>query len=294
MLGLNEDPPKYTLPTLYKRTSTGAVTKWTVHVIENVVTTTHGQVDGKIQTTSDTVREGKNAGKSNATTPAEQAIKQAHSKWEKQTKKGYVQELTAAERGDVDESVIEGGIPPMLAPSAIYPKFAHKPQWPVFTQPKLDGMRCLAILEDGKCTLWSRTRKRIGSMVHIERQIEALFMHVVALEASSVGTSMENAFRSSRTIFDGELFVAGVPFEDVLSWIRTDEPGENSHRIEYHVYDFPTNPKCSFSVRWAALRAIGGKFEKVKASSLFLVPTQTAANAQEELEQHEANLAALH
>ena len=54
------------------------------------------------------IREGKNAGKKNATTPVEQAMAEARSQWGK--KKGYVEKITQAQDGHVDEETIEGGI----------------------------------------------------------------------------------------------------------------------------------------------------------------------------------------
>lgn len=101
-------------PTLYKLTSTKAVQQWTISVDDTTITTTYGQVGGAMLTTSDTVTEGKNLGKKNATTPAQQAIAEAKAKWEKQRKKGYVEDVVAATAGKVDD-VIEGGVLPMLA-----------------------------------------------------------------------------------------------------------------------------------------------------------------------------------
>lgn len=298
MLGLNNEAiSDLAFPTLFKKTSTGAVEEWTISVTDNVIKTVHGQFNGKKQESCDTLREGVNAGKSNATTPAQQALKEARAKWEKQRKKGYVQLYADAVAGVV-EDVIEGGIAPMLAPSGLYPKFAHKLQWPVFTQPKLDGMRCIAILEDGKCTLWSRTRKRIRSMVHIERQIESLWPFIQSIQSmareTEVGASMcVNTDGRMRAIFDGELFKTGVPFEDVLSWIRTYEPGPRSREIEYHVYDFPTRPERVFSERHHALQVISTRFQRADTQSLFLVRTPVAASPKDLDEQHEENLADL-
>src|SRR5690349_5759722 len=56
-----------TLPTLYKRNSNAtAVQQWTISVDGATITTTYGQVGGAMQTTSDTIAEGKNLGKKNA------------------------------------------------------------------------------------------------------------------------------------------------------------------------------------------------------------------------------------
>ena len=49
-----------TLPTLYKRTSTGAIQMWSIGVEKNVIIVNFGQVDGKIQRTEETIKDGKN------------------------------------------------------------------------------------------------------------------------------------------------------------------------------------------------------------------------------------------
>jgi hypothetical protein len=83
------------LPTLYKKTSKGAIEQWTiwVEVDENHVQkgdptppyhifTEYGHVGGKMQIAKETVWKGKNIGKKNETTAKEQAEAQARSEWE--------------------------------------------------------------------------------------------------------------------------------------------------------------------------------------------------------------------
>jgi hypothetical protein len=56
-----------TFPTLFKKTNTGAIQSWSILVEDNKITVTHGQFDGKKQTSSDIIKEGKNIGKANST-----------------------------------------------------------------------------------------------------------------------------------------------------------------------------------------------------------------------------------
>jgi DNA ligase 1 len=212
-----------TFPTLYKKTSKGAQQEWTIHAEEDypplgAIVTRYGQTGGAIQETRDVVLKGKNIGKKNETTPYQQACAEAQAKWEKQLKKGYVQNADAAMSGEVD-AVIEGGILPMLAHR--YDQQGHKIQFPAYVQPKLDGHRCIAVVENGKCSLWSRTRKRINSMPHIERAVEFLFGGRTSL------------------ILDGELYHHGYRdnFEELTSLIRPDAPRGGHEVVQYHVYD---------------------------------------------------------
>jgi predicted DNA-binding WGR domain protein len=135
-------------PTLYKKTSTGAIQFWTIEAKGNEIITTYGQVGTESpQTTIDIVKEGKNAGQSNATSANEQAEREAKSSWTKKLKKGYVDSIAAAEAGERD-AIIEGGIDPMLAhkysTNGVLTKDAKKIKFPALGQPKMDGIRCIA------------------------------------------------------------------------------------------------------------------------------------------------------
>lgn len=208
------------LDTLYKKTSTGASQSWEISTEDNVIVTRWGQVGGKIQETRDVVAKGKNVGKKNETTPAQQAEAEAQSQWEKKLKKGYVKTLDDALADKVD-SVIEGGVSPMLAHR--YDEQGHKIKFPCLVQPKLDGHRCIAVVKDGKCTLWSRTRKPITSMVHIQRAIENLGI--------------------SDIVLDGELYNHDYrdKFEELTSFIRDAKVKPGAEVVEYHVYDIASD-----------------------------------------------------
>lgn len=207
-----------TFPTLYQKTNTGAIQQWRIWVEDillagpitgGFIYVEHGQVNGKLQETRDLVSEGKNPGKANETTPVQQAEKEALAKWVKAKKKGYVESIEDAQAGIVD-AVIEGGIEPMLAPNKSYPKddlLEKSIVYPCFFQPKLDGMRCIAIIENGKCTMWSRTRKRINTVPHI----------VTSLEKALPG--------HHRIVLDGELYSHALKdrFEDLISILRDEK-----------------------------------------------------------------------
>jgi len=217
-------------PTLYKKTSTGAIQFWTISADGNTITTTYGQVGtDSPQVTTDIIKEGKNAGRVNATTPEQQAQAEAKAKWTKQLKKGYVKTQEEAEAGTVDE-VIEGGVLPMLAHK--YRDHAKKIKFPCFGQPKFDGIRCLAIKKDGVCTLWSRTRKPIKSVPHIIKAIEAMPQDNFAL--------------------DGELYNHDYrqDFDTIIELVRPDEPVEGHEVVELHVYDTPTDQPYNARKDW--------------------------------------------
>ena len=83
---MNENKP-YFFPTLYNETEVRKIMEWSISVqwIDNIPTivTVFGYGDGKKQTTMLKILQGKNIGRSNQTTPYEQALSEAKSKWEK-------------------------------------------------------------------------------------------------------------------------------------------------------------------------------------------------------------------
>lgn len=209
------------LPTLYKKTSNGKIEQWTIAVVDAVIYTEYGHVGGKLQTACETVAEGKNLGKANATTAQEQAEAQAKSEWNtKLTRKGYVEDLAKAERG---ENAGAGGIRPMLAQP--FSKHGDKIEFPCYAQPKLDGIRCIAVVEDGgEVTLWSREQKPITAVPHIAEAVADLGL-------------------PPGTVLDGELYnhALRADFEKIVSAVRKQGPVDDAaaQLIQYHVYDIP-------------------------------------------------------
>lgn len=120
-----------TLPTLYKLSSTGKVQEWSIcygpDVVGSRYTIKHGQVGGKIQSTTTLIEYGKNIGKSNETSALQQAGLEAHSLWKKQKdRKGYTETIPQ-----------EKPFRPMLAQKFI--EHSDKIKFPALIQRKLDG-----------------------------------------------------------------------------------------------------------------------------------------------------------
>lgn len=99
---------------------------------------------------------------------------------------------------------------------------SHKIAFPAFMQPKLDGIRCIAMITNGKCTLWTRTRKQIKSVPHIVEALELAF-----------------AASSTPIVLDGELYNHALreQFEQIVSLVRKDKPDPRCDTVQYHVYD---------------------------------------------------------
>lgn len=267
--------------TLYKKTSTGAIQYWTISVKSEIgegctnpdgswnddnegvryglIVTEYGQINTtKPQVFIDPITKGKNIGKKNATSAFEQAQKEAVSRYEKQLKNGYVDSIEKALANSVDD-LIEGGIVPMLAQS--FSKHGHKIKYPCYAQPKLDGIRCIAILKDGVCTLWSRTRKPITGVPHIARAVEDLFN--------------KKGIASGK--LDGELYNHDLKhdFEQIVSHVRQEIPQPGHEIVQYHVYDAPI-ADLTFDQRISALAVVVGhaKDTPIRLVSSFLINSE--------------------
>lgn len=223
-------------PTLYKRDSKAKVLQWDLRVIKNdsgiaTIVTTHGQEGGKMQTTRDPITKGKNIGKANETTPEQQALAEAEAKWTKQQeRKGYV-----ADKKNLDTDT-RPGFEPMLAHR--YDKYPEKIVFPCIGQPKLDGHRCGATVENQTVVLTSRKREVIQGLPHIELALAGF---------APVGDAVR---------FDGELYNHDYKdkFEELTGFIRSKTPKEGFEVVQYHIYDLAN--ENIFYDRWMQLKAL--------------------------------------
>jgi DNA ligase-1 len=157
-----------TLPTLYSRTSTGAVQTWQIVVEDNQFYVISGQQNGKQVQSEPTICEGKNIGRANETTPSEQALSEAQSKWDKKVKLGYTTDVTKI---DSSTSFVE----PMLAKS--FDDYRDKMDWKsgLIVQNKYNGVRCVATYDGERVVLKSRKGEEWISVPHINKDLEKFF-----------------------------------------------------------------------------------------------------------------------
>lgn len=204
--------------TVYKTDSKGKVRVLTISTSQGNLTQESGLLGGKLVART-SLSKSKNVGRSNETTPQEQAILEAESKLKKKLDEGYFNTIKEAQ-----ERVV---ILPMLAKS--FESEKDKIDWAnVFVQPKLDGMRCLD-MPKGKI---SRKNKPILTVDHIE-----------------VIRPKKRDF-----IVDGELYAHGFSFQENMKLIKKYREGETEN-VKFHVYDV-LMPSMEFSDRYALLKAI--------------------------------------
>jgi ATP-dependent DNA ligase len=232
------------LNTIYKRDTSGSIRIWYAELGEGPLKghwrTVSGLLDGE-----KLVTEWKYAEPKRQANSEQQAVFEATAAMTKRLKVDYRTTI-----GDVDEqrhSVVK----PMLA------KTYAGWQGECFSQPKLDGMRCIAT-KDG---LWSRLNNRIISVPHIEADLKSFFGKFPTF------------------ILDGELYNHDLSddFNSIMSLTKkttriTMEDLERSKRlIQYWLFDVfdPEYPLYRFKKRWDFLNGLVGR-----PKSIVLTPTK--------------------
>ena len=226
-------------PKLYCKTSGGKLNFWKIWTLKNKIYTNWGQIDGDSVTNAVEV-EGKNIGRANETSPAEQAVKEAQSKWEKKKKRKYFETLKDAET--------KLNIKPMLA-KKLDDKRMAKLTFPVMAQPKLDGVRCMAYnLPNGQVRLMSRGGEDYD-IPHIQMKLKGKIPKGMCL--------------------DGELYAHGVALQTIRHLVETYTI--DSLVLGLHCYDYTALPPTDapFSERCKDL----GKLLSLGIQSVHMVTT---------------------
>ena len=220
------------LTELFKRDTKGKVRTWTVQYgwdSDDVagIRTISGLVDGEKITSVWNMSAPTNVGRSNARNTFEQAKFEAQAEWDKKNSKEYFADLK-----DIDSYE---NFKPMLAHDWAKVQFEAG-----YTQPKLDGIRCLI---DSR-GMWTRAGKPINSCPHIWESVKSIFD------------------TSPNIVLDGELYNHELKsdFQKIVSLVRKvkcrpEEIAESAKLVEYHTYDMydKDNTQLSFKERQSLL-----------------------------------------
>lgn len=197
---------------LYHLDSTGKTRVWWMESEGNRYRTHSGILNGAIVTSEWTVAEGKNIGRSNETTPEQQALSEVESTYQHKLARKYSEVLEEAKRSNIFQ--------PMLAEKYKPGKTKDKRY---YWQPKLDGVRCIMTSEGA----FSREGKPFFTVSHIYDHLKPL---------------LDCGF-----ILDGELYNHDLKddFDKLVSMIRQQkieklsqaEMDEIREKVQYHIYD---------------------------------------------------------
>jgi len=229
--------------TIYKIDSKGKVREWRMEQDGGKYRTVAGLQEGNQVTSEWTIAEAKNVGRANATTAEEQAASEIDAHYTKKLKIDYYE--------DGEDMTVPKIFKPMLA--AGWDKQKKKIKYPVYTQPKLDGIRCLAMAHG----LFSRKGEPIVALPHVEEALAPVFA----------------AFPDA--VLDGELYNHDLrqDFNTITSLVRKNKPpvypyvaanvsssktvlSVSPDMAQYHVYDLPSETLLKFGHRGRTLRAL--------------------------------------
>lgn len=216
-------------PKLCEQSSTGKVKHWSIEVMGSPLASVtkirvkYGTDNSKVRVSDKDISKGKNIGRSNETTPYEQALLEAEATWKKKLDKGYVENLA-----DISKEVLL----PMLAHT--FQKRGHDITYPCYCQPKLDGVRCLAKkIDDKTIKYYSRAGKEFTTLEHLTPNLLKL-MQV-------------------DQVLDGEIYSHDYTFQQAISYLKKLRP--ESKTLEYHVFDL-VDTNMTFERRYIELRYI--------------------------------------
>lgn len=241
---------------LYKRDSKGKIRFYRGEVgqeNDNYYTrAVTGLHEGKLVESGWRIVEQKNIGKANETSLYGQALAEMTADAKKKSDRGYFDDINKVDTYDK--------IKPMLASKHEDAKYDFENK-KYYTQPKLDGIRCIARANG----LWTRAGKELVSVPHINDELKSFFE------------------KYPDAILDGELYNHELRenFNKITSLVRKTKPEpwdikDSKRLVEYHVYDVISHTGV-FSERmdWIIEQAEGiPKF----TNSVILVETQQIFN----------------
>lgn len=194
-------------PTLYAKNKNGAWKEWNIRVqMANNETprieTQHGLLEGKKITETLVILKAKRG----YDTLWDQAVFTAQSKWNhKHNRENYQTSM----KENITKTAPNS---PMLAKTFDNGKHLH---YPLYIQPKIDGLRCLAHSNG----LFSRTGCPFLGLDAIKNDLKTYFL------------------KHDGYVVDGELYSDEMPFEELSGYCRRQKEIPSGKKVVFHVFD---------------------------------------------------------
>lgn len=228
---------------------------------------------GKITRSAPTyISDAVNEGKSNERNPFQQALIYSRSQWLKRKEKGCTETKSAPTKSKkkVTADFINNTMYfPMLAKT--FKDGEKHLKYPLYIQPKLDGVRCLVYLQKKNggvenVVAYTRTKKPFPSVEYLKK---ILYPYLNDLYDEGAHQSI---------FLDGELYKHGKRLQDISGDSRnekTNTTSENTDRNEYHVYDcfYPLEMDNPFTQRHEQLVMLYDALTDEDAAVIKSVPT---------------------
>lgn len=141
--------------------------------------------------------------------------------------------------------------------------------FPIYVQPKLDGIRCLIFLRKKNggvenVVAYTRAKKIFPSVEYLKK---ILYKYLNALYDEEQNQSI---------YLDGELYKHGKKLQDISGDSRNEKADTTSvNRNEYHIYDcfYPKELSTPYSERYEQLKDLFKALSKKDAKTIKYVPT---------------------
>lgn len=250
-------------PTLYKIAQTGKLQQWWIRfdIDRQGMIMTYGYVDG-IQTETaphivTLVQSSRNL--------HQQALLKMRKKDELKRRKDLYH--------TIDEPPADAG---NAMSSQVWDPVKTKLYYPVFVQPKLDGVRCLSRQENGSIHYRTRQNKEYPHLaVQFDEELSVLF--------AKFPFNVE---------LDGELYIHGKPFQHISGIIRRVTPPYHPelHLVTYCIFGFKSHNPIPSEMRYEILTQVFNaareslQEEGKLMNRIALVPQYEAQNAEQILE----------
>lgn len=242
--------------TLYSKNKNGTYQQWSVYTDNDLVIVEYGKEGGKLQTKTTTCLP-KNVGKKNETTPEQQALLEAESKYTKQIeRKGY---------RDTKDALESLPLSAMLAQD--YLKVPHMATPPFYCQPKLDGVRGLIVRDKDTETVKVVSRKGEEYTKLPDDLLNQIsdYIRLAGLE-----------------YLDGEFYIHGYKLQEINSALKNvDNPLRE--KLEFHIFDVPENDK-PFNERLDNLKKLKSFEEFENFKKIKIIHTTPLINTLDEIE----------
>lgn len=252
------DTPDWQFSPLYKEDINGNTRFWQVSLENGYLCTKHGVADGKIQKDCTEVilnTTGRDL--------QQQGLLEARQKYKLKIKEGY--------------TVPSSDIPPKKTPmKGNYYKEGMIKDRLVFVQFKIDGVRMLAVLENGEVVMSSYKHTVFNSVNHLKPEILELL-----------------AYLPKNTVLDGELYCFGMKINRIVSAVKSEKKkNPDVLKIQYWLFDIITEEPLPYEERYTMLvnayhRVMEDRNPQGTLSVDFLpqflriVPVEVASNHQE-------------
>lgn len=241
------------MTTLYKTNKNGSIQQWSIEVSGPTFTCIYGQVGGKLQS-QQTICKSVNIGKSNETTPEQQAQLESAALIAKKIKSGYSYDKSAPVTVQLPQKV------------KCYQDQLKNVTFPCYSTPKLNGVNATYwLLPNGKLHLTSRGGETYPAISHLEPYVITLMNHL--------GT----------TALNGELYIHGEHLQDIQSAVK--KPNQLTPLLEFNIFEMPL-VTSAYSVKntimWDTMNDLCNWFEESPVQFI----TGIECHSHEEIESH--------